>query len=54
LANGRVIIEAVAPWVNAHFLYFAQLHSTCGFEPAAVFWFVGFGVAHGIGWFWVV
>ena len=48
LADGRVIIEAMPPGVDAHFLYFAQLYAACGFEcGGAVLWFVGFCVAHG-------
>ena len=49
-ADGRMVVEAVPPGVDAHFLYFAQLHASCGFEGGgAVLWFVGFWVAHGSG-----
>ena len=32
LADGRMIVEAVSPRVDAHFLYFMQFYASCGFE----------------------
>ena len=44
-----MVVEAVAPGIDAQISYFVQLYATCGFQGGrAVLRFVGFVFAHGI------